>query len=85
MKRKPKTDPDMEPEYDFSKGVRGAFAEKFGRRVTAVILDPDLTDAFPDSDSVNDALRLVKAISSRFSRKAATRPSRRPKSKARAS
>jgi hypothetical protein len=67
MRKTPRTDPDMEPEYDFSKGVRGKFAKQVPRGVIAVVLDPDIAQIFPDSDSVNDALRsLGKIIRSRL-------------------
>ena len=53
---------DMRKEYDLSKlegGVRG----KYYRRATAgtnlVLIDPDLTNMFPDSEAVNRALRLL--------------------------
>ena len=79
MKKGSKADPDMEAEYDFSKGVRGKFAKRFPRGTTFVALDPDLTEVFPDSHSVNDALRLVKVIRSHLGK---TAPSgRRPKGK----
>jgi hypothetical protein len=84
MKKESRADPDMEAEYDFSKAVRGAFAERFPRGTTFVALDPDLCDSFPDSASVNDALRLVKVIRSHLAEKRAARPHKRAKSKAHA-
>ena len=62
------------PHYDFSNGVHGKHYKKFregvtvqliGERMNAkvVLLDEDLGKIFPDSKSVNDALRhLVKAM-----------------------
>src|SRR5258708_7554019 len=47
------------PEVDFSKGVRGKYASRFQN---VFVLDPDLMDAFPDSRSINDALRAVLAL-----------------------
>ncbi len=58
-KRKPK---EMRPEYDFSGGVRGKYAEAYARGTNVVLLDPELTSAFPDSKSVNDALHALLAI-----------------------
>lgn len=52
-------DPDMLDEYDFSNGVRGKYAKKFKPGGNIVVLDPDLLEYFPDSDSVNQALRLL--------------------------
>ena len=56
----------MRPEYDFSKGVRGKYAKRYAEGTNLVLLDPTLVDIFPDSDSVNEALRpLAKIIRSR--------------------
>jgi hypothetical protein len=59
MKKKglPTTDDDMLPEYDFRGGVRGKYARDYGRSRNLRVLDPDLLPVFPDSDSVNEALR----------------------------
>jgi hypothetical protein len=48
---------DMRDEYDFSKGVRGKYAERFKEGTNLVRLDPDVAKAFPDAKAVNDALR----------------------------
>jgi len=65
---------EMLPHYDFSGGVRGKHYKKFREGVTVrllgeskgtniVVLDEDLGKIFPDSKSVNDALRhLVEAL-----------------------
>ena len=53
-----KTDSDkMRSEYDFSEAVRGKYADRFGEGTNLVILQPDVAKEFPDSESVNDALR----------------------------
>jgi hypothetical protein len=62
MKKNPKasTDADdMQPEYDFSKGVRGKYAAKYREGTNLVLLDPDVAETFPDSESVNRALRAI--------------------------
>lgn len=65
-KRTSKQDRDeMRPEYDFSGGVRGKYAERYGKGTNVVLLDPEIADAFPDSDSVNAALRGLLAIAKR--------------------
>jgi hypothetical protein len=53
---------DMRKQYDLSKlpgGVRG----KYYRRATAgtnlVLIEPDLSTVFPDSEAVNRALRVL--------------------------
>ena len=61
---KPRT-PEMRAEYDFSGGVRGKYAERYRRGTNVVLLDPELAEAFPDSKSVNDALRALVAIAAR--------------------
>lgn len=59
----------MRAEYDFSAGVRGKYAQRMRTTGTIVVLDPDVAESFPDSESVNRALR--KLIKGR------TRPPRR--------
>ena len=49
-------------EYDFSNGVRGKYAGKFAGS-NIVVLAPDVAKTFPDSKSVNAALRAVKGLS----------------------
>lgn len=56
---------EMRAEYDFSGGVRGKYAEKFREGSNVVLLDPELTSVFPNSKSVNDALRALVAIATR--------------------
>jgi hypothetical protein len=53
---------EMEPEYDFSDGVANPYSARFGEGTTLVTLESDVATAFPDSVSVNEALRvLIKA------------------------
>ena len=59
MKKAPKIDPDMQEEYDFSKGVRGKYAGRLAPGSNIVVLDPDVAGRFPDSKAVNDALRAI--------------------------
>jgi hypothetical protein len=55
---------DMRAEYDFSNSVRAPYAALAGN-VHIVSLDPDVKAVFPDSESVNAALRiLIKAARS---------------------
>lgn len=49
---------EMEPEYDFSDAVQSPYAQRF-QELNLVSLDPDVKAAFPDSESVNEALRLL--------------------------
>ena len=48
---------EMRPEYDFSGGIRGKYASRFGQGTVMVLLDSDVAKVFPDSESVNQALR----------------------------
>ena len=52
----------MLPEYDFSHGVRGKYAERMAEGSNVVLLAPDVAEFFPDSQSVNAALRALVAI-----------------------
>jgi len=58
MKKKP----EMLDEYDFSKGVRGKYAQAYQEGVNIVKIDEDVTKVFPDSKSVNEALRTLIRI-----------------------
>jgi len=53
---------DMLEEYDFSKGTRGKYAERYARGCNVVVLDPEVSKDFPDSKSVNDALKSLARI-----------------------
>jgi len=53
---------DMLPEYDFSGGVRGKYAGRFAKGTIMVVLDPDVAEVFPDTSSVNKALRALGHI-----------------------
>ena len=55
-------DPDMLDEYDFSKGTRGKYAERYHAGTNLVRLDDDVAEMFPDAKSVNDALRALGKI-----------------------
>lgn len=63
---KKETDSEMEdelrPEYDFSQlknRVKGKYAERYNKGTNLMLLAPDVAQAFPDSESVNEALRLL--------------------------
>ena len=57
-----KDDPDMLNEYDFTGGVRGKYVERFAAGSNIVVLSPDVANFFPDSESVNEALRMLVKI-----------------------
>jgi hypothetical protein len=59
---------EVRPEYNFSKmkgGVRGKYVERYSTGTNVVLLDPDVAQAFPTSDAVNEALRLLIQIAQR--------------------
>jgi hypothetical protein len=60
---------EMRAEYDFSGGVRGKYVDRYRRGTNVVLLDPELAEAFPDSKSVNDALRALLAVATRAERR----------------
>jgi len=67
---KKRIDPSMRKEYDFSAGVVGKYAKRLPESANVVLLDPDVADTFPDSKSVNDALRtLIRIAQPRKSRR----------------
>jgi hypothetical protein len=59
---------ELRPSYDFSKmagGVRGKYVERYRSGTNVVLLDHDVAQAFPTSESVNDALRLLLRVAQR--------------------
>ena len=51
---------DLRPEYPaelIRSGIRGKYARRFKDGSNVVVIDPDLSDAFPNSEAVNEALR----------------------------
>lgn len=78
--RKPAAEDDMLPEYDFTGAVRGKYYQRFRTSSNVVVLDPDVSAAFPNAASVNEALRSLAAVarrSVRVARRAST-VARRP-------
>jgi len=55
----------MLPEYDFTGGERGKYAARFAEGTNLVALAPDVAVAFPDSQSVNEALRGLLELAKR--------------------
>ena len=67
MKSSPEPDPLAErPALDFSTGVRGKHLRQVQQGTNLIVLDPDLLQTFPDSTSVNEALRSIKQIVDRM-------------------
>jgi hypothetical protein len=62
---------DLRPEYtfDYAKARPNPYAERLQGRTVAVVLEPDVAAAFPNSKAVNRQLRAVVATVPRRSRK----------------
>ncbi len=72
---------DMRSEYvfDYSKAKRNPYAERLRGRTVAIVLEPDVAAAFPNSKAVNKQLRaVVRAVPRRSrTRIAPQKPGRR--------
>jgi hypothetical protein len=87
MKKGSRQSPDdLRPEYDLASlgpGVRGKYAEQL-KGTTLVALEPEIAEAFPTSEAVNEALRAVLKATAVLRRSAPVRrrsPSRPSRSK----
>lgn len=79
MKKSSKRDPLAErPDLDFGKGVRGKYSNLLAKGTNIAIIDPALHPYFPDSESVNRALRAFLSIGE--SLQAVSAPRRHPAS-----
>ncbi len=60
-------DDELRPEYELSEllkgAVRGKYADQYREGTNLVLLAPDVAEAFPDEEAVNEALRLVMRLS----------------------
>ena len=52
----------MRAEYDFSNARPNKYAKKFAEGTNIVAIEPGLAEYFPDSESVNAALRALVSI-----------------------
>lgn len=64
---------DLKPEYDFSNGIRGKYVSRLSKGANIAVLDSDVASIFPDSASVNEALRALAQIIQSNSGKRASR------------
>ena len=56
---------EMRKEYkreDLGKGIRGKYFEDYKKGTNLVLLSPDVAAAFPDDNSVNNALRSLMKL-----------------------
>lgn len=59
---------EMRSEYDLSKlknRVRGKYVERYNEGTNLILLEADVQEAFPDSESVNEALRMLIKVADR--------------------
>ncbi|MDD3993067.1 MAG: hypothetical protein RBR20_13695 [Desulfobacterales bacterium] len=63
VKNKEEKDDELRSEYDLAgllkDGVRGKYAERYAAGTNLVLLAPEVAEAFPTDEAVNEALRLV--------------------------
>lgn len=56
---------ELRREYDFSKlgqRTRGKYAARYREGTSLVLISPDVTEYFPDEQSVDSALRVLKHV-----------------------
>ena len=59
---------EMRAEYrqeDLGEGVRGKYLTRFQKHSNVIVLDEDIAAAFPNSQSVNEALRGLLRLAQR--------------------
>jgi len=58
-----KSDRDtMRPEYGFSTAERGFTAARYAQGANIAVIDPEVSDVFPDSATVNRTLRALAPL-----------------------
>ena len=84
MKKAKSEDDDwLRPEYtrsDLGEIVRGKYADRLGEATNIVVLDPEVAQAFPNDDAVNNALRGLLELA-----RSSARLSRSPRARAKRS
>ena len=80
MKKADEKADELRAEYDASVlkgGVRGKYLDRYRAGTNLVLLSPDVARAFPDDESVNDALRLlIKVAEAKAPRRRTSKRSR---------
>ena len=64
---------ELRDDYDLSKmegAVRGKYAERYKEGSNVIVLAPDVVEAFPNAEAVNEALRLLMNVAKSSSRRA---------------
>lgn len=65
MKKANSKDEEMRAEYsraDLGPLMRGKYAARYAKVTNVVVIDPELTKAFPNNEAVNNALRSLLAV-----------------------
>ena len=68
MKKARAEETEMRAEYrreDLGTMVRGKYAARYAKSTNIVVIDPALAKAFPNSETVNDALRSLLAVATK--------------------
>ncbi|MBE0504282.1 MAG: hypothetical protein IBX46_09160 [Desulfuromonadales bacterium] len=52
----------LQPEYDFSKAVRGVTAKRYAEGTNVVVIPADILDVFPDAATVAETLRALAPV-----------------------
>jgi hypothetical protein len=72
---------DVRPDYrrdDLGPGVRGKYLEAYRSGSNLVLLSPDVAEAFPTDDAVNEALRAFVRLARRSTSNMRRAPKREP-------
>ncbi len=59
---------ELRPEYDLAQmqgAVKGKYVDQYRTKTNLVLLDPDVAQAFPNDEAVNEALRLLIQVAQR--------------------
>jgi hypothetical protein len=64
---------EIRPEYDWSEATRNPYASQFAQGSNIVVLEPDVAALFPNSASVNEALRSLANVIGGTKRKSSAR------------
>lgn len=67
---------EMRPEYDLRGGVRGKYYKQYSEGTNVVLLDPDVAAVFRDSESVNQALRVLMKAAGQLEQPTASKSER---------
>ena len=65
-----KTEDELRPEYDFANmpgGVRGKYFQRYRQGTNLVLLDREVSEAFPNDEAVNETLRVVMKAAAKLS------------------